>query len=307
MGKTRRNMGPTGLLLVNKPLGMTSHDVVSRIRRLAGTRQVGHTGTLDPEATGLLPLTLGFCTRLSNYLILETKCYEFTAVFGQATDTDDHTGKAIRTAPTAHITLQGLREALVPLVGHVMQRPPKYSALKVGGRRAHELARAGEAFELEPRPVVIEEVEVLGYEGGEARMRMRCGSGTYVRGLVRDVGEALGSAAHTSRIHRTQVGAFGLGQSVRLEDLREGEVEGHLLSARQMLQGLAEVSVDAKEARQIRLGQQVRGRGEPVEVGAAVVAVDEAGEFVALGFALADAEGTWQFAPKRVRPVAHDQ
>lgn len=248
---------PNGLLLVNKPKGWTSHDVVGRMRKLAGTKKVGHTGTLDPDATGLLPITLGACTKLAQYLTLDVKEYEFSMQLGSQTDTDDHTGEVLHTSDAGHVTLEQLREALSAFDGEVMQRPPNYSAIRVNGQRAYALARAGVEFELPERPVYIHELELLSTDLPNASLRLRCGAGTYVRSIARDLGHMLGTHGHSTSIHRTGVGAFRVEKAVTLEQLEANGVESYLLPPGCMVESLERWDASAVEIVELRHGRAI--------------------------------------------------
>jgi len=216
-----------GLLLVDKPAGMSSHDVVVAVRRATGERQVGHAGTLDPFATGLLVLLLGRATRLRRYLRDEPKEYEATVVFGAETDTEDAGGATTQTARLP--TPEALRATLAAFHGDIDQVPPAYSAKRVGGHRAYELARAGSPVSLAPVRVHVHAIALSEFDCDahgrviRCRMRVSCGGGTYVRSLARDIARAAASAAHLSTLRRHRAGAFHLGRAVSLETLRAGE------------------------------------------------------------------------------------
>ena len=208
---------PEGLLLIDKPGGITSHDVVDRVRRALGTRKVGHAGTLDPMATGLLVVGVGRATRLLRFLSGLDKVYEGTGRLGEETDTLDADGQITRTAPVIGVTRAGAEAAMAALTGDLMQRPPAYSAVKVGGVTLHRAARRGQEVEASPRPVRVEAFELRGFEPPAFDFAVRCSSGTYVRVLVADVGAALGCGAHLVRLRRTRVGPFGLDEAVALD------------------------------------------------------------------------------------------
>jgi len=220
---------PGGLVIVDKPGGMTSHDVVARIRRLAGTRRVGHAGTLDPMATGVLVVGVEKATRLLGYLTLTEKEYAATIRLGQSTSTDDAegdiTGTASADVSAAALTGQRLAKAVSGLTGEIQQVPPVVSAIKVDGQRAYRLTRAGAAPELKPRPVTVHEfaVTAVRHEGGfvDVDATVRCSSGTYIRALARDLGIALGAGGHLTRLRRTRVGGYGLDQAHTLDQLAE--------------------------------------------------------------------------------------
>jgi tRNA pseudouridine55 synthase len=213
-------MPPEGLLLVDKPAGVTSHDVVDRVRGALGTRKVGHAGTLDPMATGLLILGVGRATRLLRFLSDLAKTYEGAARLGVETDTLDADGAIVRTSEVM-VTRHDLEAALRALVGDSMQRPPAYSAVKVRGRKLYEAAREGETIEADPRPVRIDAFEVTSFDGRDFGFRVTCSSGTYVRVLAADVGRALGPGAHLIRLVRTAIGPFDVRDAVPLDEVRE--------------------------------------------------------------------------------------
>jgi tRNA pseudouridine55 synthase len=227
--------GPDGVVLVDKPGGVTSHDVVDTVRRALGTRKVGHAGTLDPMATGLLVLGVGRATRLLRYLGDLQKTYEGTARLGEETDTLDAEGTVIRTAPV-DADRRAVQASASALIGRSMQRPPAYSAAKVGGRKLYEAARKGEALEAEPRSIVVHAFDVTSFDTPSFDFRVVVSSGTYVRVLVADVGSALGCGAHLTRLVRTQIGPFALREAVAPERVtRPLPIEravGHLPSIR---------------------------------------------------------------------------
>ena len=216
----------SGLVIVDKPSGLTSHDVVARIRRLAGTRRVGHAGTLDPMATGVLVVGVEKATRLLGHLALTEKEYLATIRLGQATDTGDAGGTVVSAAPAGELALARVRAAAAALTGEIQQVPPAVSAIKVGGRRAYQLARAGQAPALAPRAVTVHEFTISDPRpaGGllDVTAAVRCSSGTYVRALARDLGESLGVGGHLTMLRRTRVGPYGLGQARGLDELAAG-------------------------------------------------------------------------------------
>jgi tRNA pseudouridine55 synthase len=211
----------SGLVVVDKAGAMTSHDVVSRVRRLAGTRKVGHAGTLDPMATGVLVLGVNRATRLLGHLLLTDKSYDATVRLGVATTTDDAEGEVVANASTDGITEAAVREALTRFVGEIEQVPSSVSAIKVDGRRAYDRVRAGEQVELEPRRVRIDEIVVHEVDGADVRLSVRCSSGTYIRAIARDLGEALGTGGHLTALRRTAVGPFALDEAHTLEELAD--------------------------------------------------------------------------------------
>lgn len=210
--------GISGLLLVDKPAGMTSHDVVDVARRAYGERSIGHLGTLDPFATGLLVLLFGRSTRLATFIENEPKEYEAVFAFGSETDTDDVTGETTRTAPLPNG--QRVIDAIAELTGEIDQIPPAYSAKKVGGRVAYDAARDGAPLALAPARVVVERWDVRSLDHGTLVASITCGGGTYIRALARDLGRLSGSAAHLTALRRTRSGEFDVADAVPLDVLR---------------------------------------------------------------------------------------
>ena len=221
-----------GLVIVDKPAGITSHDVVSRVRRLAGTRKVGHAGTLDPMATGVLVLGINKATRLLGHLLLTDKAYDATIRLGATTTTDDAEGDVVATASVEAVTETAIRGGLAAMVGNIEQRPSSVSAIKVDGKRAYDRVRAGEQVELKARPVRIDEIAVGqvrlvstsltdGRQEVEIDISVRCSSGTYVRAIARDLGESLGVGGHLTALRRTAVGPYDVAQAQTLEELAD--------------------------------------------------------------------------------------
>ena len=216
-----------GLVIVDKPGGMTSHDVVARIRRLAGTRRVGHAGTLDPMATGVLVVGVEKATRLLGYLTLTEKQYDATIRLGQSTSTDDAEGEITFAASAEDVSAETLATAVTSLTGEIAQVPPAVSAIKVDGQRAYRLTRAGSAPELKPRPVTVYEFTVTAIRPAadgdllDVDATVRCSSGTYIRALARDLGTQFGTGGHLTRLRRTRVGGYGLEAAKTLEQLAE--------------------------------------------------------------------------------------
>ena len=210
-----------GVLLVDKPRGVTSHDVVAVARRALGTKRVGHTGTLDPFATGLLVLLVGRGTRLAQYVAGEPKIYDATIVFGAETTTDDLTGEVSRVAGFPNPA--DVDRAIESLTGPLQQTPPDYSAKQVAGRRAYSAARAGTPLALEPVPVVVHSWRIRSRTDSELEVTISCGSGTYIRALARDLGRAASSAAHLAALRRVRSGPFDVAEAVTLDSLdRDG-------------------------------------------------------------------------------------
>jgi tRNA pseudouridine55 synthase len=207
-------MSTSGILFVDKPSGITSHDVVSRVRKLAGTRKVGHAGTLDPMATGLLILGIDSSTRLLTYLVGLDKEYLATIRFGFATTTDDAEGDPLgEVVDVAGLTADAITAAIRPLTGQISQVPSSVSAIKVDGKRSYDRVREGEEFTLASRAVTVSEFEVLSQRPGELDVRVECSSGTYIRALARDLGAALGVGGHLTALRRTRIGPFLVGNA----------------------------------------------------------------------------------------------
>jgi tRNA pseudouridine55 synthase len=230
-----------GLMLVDKPSGVSSHDVVDVVRRSLRTRKVGHAGTLDPMATGLLILGVGRATRLLRYLGDLSKSYTATGRLGEETDTLDADGQIVRSA-SVDVSRAEIEGACAALVGDSLQTPPAYSAVKVGGRKLYQAARKGDALEAPARRIRVDAFEVSAFDGREVEVRITCSSGTYVRVLMADVGRALGCGAHLVRLRRTAIGPF------RVEDARPAEV-AEPLPIERAIEHLPSVNLDAEEAR----------------------------------------------------------
>lgn len=256
----------SGLLYVDKPAGITSHDVVSVVRRAARTKRVGHAGTLDPFATGLLVLAVNAATRLLPYVVGEPKVYEAVIRFGWETDTDDRTGQPARTAPlpTAPILAEPaappLRDAIAALTGTLAQRPPAFSAKHVNGQRAYALARRGEAVDLPPVTVHVFGWEWLASTTDTLTVRIHCGGGTYIRALARDLGQALGSAAHCEQLRRVASGPAHVIDAEPLEKIEPGSIaEGRVLlrSPLPALGDIAHEPLDEAGLAALRFGRRV--------------------------------------------------
>jgi len=217
-----------GILLIDKAAGWTSHDVVAKTRGITGQRRIGHTGTLDPMATGLLVACLGKATRLVEYMILHEKRYEGEITLGVTTDTDDAEGTVLNRRPVPPITPDGLKALERVFSGTLQQRPPAYSAVKVEGQRAYAAARRGNALELVPREVTVHRLELERLAPDLLRIDVHCGSGTYVRSLARDIGEALGCGGHLSKLRRTHAGGFTVADAITLDDLSRLAAAGEM-------------------------------------------------------------------------------
>ncbi len=248
------------LLPVDKPVGPTSHDVVAAVRRALGTRRVGHTGTLDPFASGLLVLCVGQATRLAEYLSGMDKSYEAVARLGSTTDTLDIEGTVLTESEDwTEVDASRVSEALSELLGPIEQVPPQFSAKKVGGEAMHRKARRGEHVDLPPVRVTVHEIELLSLDLPDVRFSVRCSSGTYIRALARDLGESLGVGAHLTSLRRTAVGSFEVEGAIALEELTDkNAVADALVGPVGAVGHLDQVEVDAEVAIRLRNGQRVR-------------------------------------------------
>lgn len=273
----------SGILLVDKPQGLTSHDVVARVRRLAGTRKVGHAGTLDPMATGLLVLGLNSSTRLLTFLVGLDKEYTATIRLGRASTTDDAEGVLGPETDTSAVTDEDLARGIAALTGAIEQRPSAVSAIKVDGRRAYDRVRAGEAVELPARPVTVHEFERLAArrDGSiDLDVRVVCSSGTYIRALARDLGESLGVGGHLVALRRTRVGPFAVGDAAHLEQATPESLATALRTPADTAATLFPVvRLDADQARDLANGKRIVVAGAD---GGQVAAVAPSGALVGL-------------------------
>lgn len=248
-----RDRRADGLLLVDKPAGITSHAVVDRARQVIGTRRIGHAGTLDPFATGLLILLVSRATRLLPFIDTEPKVYRATIRFGARTSTDDRDGEPVFEAPPPP---QALVERAIPtLTGHLLQRPPAFSAKRVAGVRAYAAARRGEPLALEPVGVTVYEWRVLNRDGADLDVEIHCSGGTYVRALARDLGETTGSAAHLTALRRLRSGRFDVGEASPIEAVERGDFE--LLPPTAAVAQLPRQALDDLDAKRVSHGQNV--------------------------------------------------
>ena len=289
---------PPGLLLVDKAGGMTSHDVVARARRVLSVRKIGHAGTLDPMATGLLVLGVGSATRLLGHVGGHDKTYEATIRFGQSTVTDDREGEVLATASTAHLDDAAVRDALAAQTGPLQQVPSSVSAVKVEGRRSYDRVRAGEAVELAPRSVTVHRLDVHGIRRPEPDLvdvdvTVACTAGTYIRAIARDAGGALGVGGHLTALRRTASGPFTIGNAATVEDAGAALVAGGGAGFLPLTEAAATVfatrQVTVEESRALGYGQRIPATGAP----GLHAAVDPAGRLVAL---LEDAGATARVA-----------
>ncbi len=290
----------SGILVVDKPVNMTSHDVVQAIRNGTGIRRAGHTGTLDPRASGVLVILIGPAVRLSEYISASDKRYQAIIRLGATTDTYDAEGRFTRqqTAPL-NITEAQFEAVLKTFVGRIEQTPPPYSAVKVQGRKAYEMARKGETVELEPRIIDVYHLEVLEWAPPEVVVDVHCSSGTYVRSLANDLGEKLGCGAYLVGLRRTKSGRFSLRDAVPLRKLQEAFRDGtwyqYLIPAAEGLADWPEVELNPDEVDAIRHGHRIPAREDAVP--GLVRGVSMAGELVTL---MELDEATREYQPKKV-------
>ena len=272
----QRDAGPTGFAIVDKPRGWTSHDVVAKARGVFQTRKVGHSGTLDPDATGVLLLGVGKGTRLLRFLDGERKAYTGEIRFGSETDSLDSTGTVTRTHDMGPIDIEAARRAAAELTGHIQQVPPMVSAKKVGGKRLHELAREGIEIEREPVPVTVFSFELEETDDEMAlRCSVECSAGTYIRSLAADLGTALGGGAHLHGLRRTAIGVFTDDMAAPLE-----EVE--LRSVAELVSGHGLIEVDEVTALDVRYGKVLPSERLELSSDGPYPLVDEAGELLAV-------------------------
>ncbi|MBZ5544775.1 MAG: tRNA pseudouridine(55) synthase TruB [Acidobacteriia bacterium] len=262
----------SGVLIIDKPAGITSHDVVAQVRKILGIRQVGHFGTLDPFATGVLPLSVGKATRFAQFYLRSRKSYEGAIRFGHATDTYDATGKPTSEHVVPVLDSAALGKACQEMTGRILQTPPPFSAKRVDGKRAYELARQHKPVELKPVEVEIYALELLGVEGEVVRFAVECSGGTYVRSLAHDLGQRMGCGAYLAELRRTAVAEFQQERAVTLEQLsaavREGKAEAWRVSLEALLPDCPELVVRGREEQSVihghafQLAQALRsGRG----------------------------------------------
>jgi tRNA pseudouridine55 synthase len=250
-----------GVLIVNKPRGWTSHDVVSKCRRILKERQIGHTGTLDPLATGILVLCIGKATKIVRYLEADDKEYTAELKLGSTTDTQDADGKVLETRVYSPPSTEQVRDVMNSFQGSIHQRPPAFSALKVNGVPSYRLARQGTLQELAKRPVTVHEIRLLDYVDPIARFAVRCSKGTYVRTLCADMGERLGMGAHLTSLIRTRSGRFDLEQALTIEQAETlaaaGQAEQALVPLNDALDGFPFMIVEESDARRMAHGNAV--------------------------------------------------
>jgi tRNA pseudouridine55 synthase len=289
-----------GVLLLNKPAGLTSNQALQRVKRLYRAKKAGHTGSLDPAATGMLPVCFGEATKVCAFLLDADKSYRVTARLGSKTDTGDATGTETESAPVPGLGAGEWRGLLESFLGESLQVPPMYSALKQGGKRLYELARKGETVERQPRPIRIDAIELLEIAGTRLVFRVHCSKGTYIRTLVEDIAEKAGTVAHTASLHRETVGAFQAADMLDMGALEAdaeaggGDLQGRLLPPDAALEGFPALELAVADAAKFAAGQEISLPGPQAE--SLVRVYDEARVFKGVGELSADG----RLAPKRV-------
>ena len=258
MARKRKGLSVNGLVLLDKPLGASSNQALQKVRWLYQAKKGGHTGSLDPLATGVLPLCLGEATKFSQYFLDADKAYVTRAKLGRCTTTDDAEGETLEERTVPELTQALVESVLDEFRGDILQVPPKYSALKRDGQPLYKLARAGKDFEIESRPVTIKSLTLLAIEGDELVLDVECTKGTYIRSLVRDIGEALGCGAYVAELRRTKAGPFSLAQTVTIDEMEDVSVRSQqLLPSDTGLDFFPAVYLNEKQAADVLLGRKI--------------------------------------------------
>ena len=295
--------GREGVLCIDKPPGMTSFDVVRVVRGVTRTKRVGHTGTLDPMATGVLVVCVGWCTRLVPFLTSDDKAYEGRIRLGARTTTDDAEGEIVQARPVPPLDRDALEAVLNRFRGPIRQVPPTFSALHIDGERAHKRARRGEAVDIPARDVVVHALELIAIEGADVVVRAHVEKGTYIRSLARDIGEALGCGGHLAALRRTAAGAHTLDRCVSLDQLRDDVDAAPWLSPWDALAGLPAVRMGFDDVTHVRNGIKLPADDAPFDEGALVRFGDEDDRLVAVAH-IEVREGRRIWKTDRVRPVS---
>jgi tRNA pseudouridine55 synthase len=290
----------SGVVVVNKPSGPTSFDVVRRVKSLFKTKRCGHTGTLDPTATGVLPICIGDATKVASYIADGEKEYEAPVRFGETTDTQDAAGKVLESKPLGDLTQERFESELKGFTGLIEQTPPMYSARKIDGKRLYELARAGEEVEREARTIHIDEARMTSFALPDVGIFVRCSKGTYLRTIAHDLGQRLGPGAHLRELKRVRVASFTIHEAIGLDTLmaaaKAGDIQKYLLPLSRALDGLAELRLDPALARRVAHGHApgpsdlTRLRAPPYSRGRKVRLTDPSGAVMAV--AESDGVGT---------------
>ncbi len=292
----------SGALVIDKPVGLTSHDVVKIVRRGTGIRRAGHTGTLDPRASGVLIVLVGPAVRLSEFIAADDKRYQATIKLGASTDTYDSEGRITHTAPYEHITEDQFQTLLKSYEGTTLQTPPSYSAVKVQGRPAHRRVRSGEEVDLEPREIDVYALDLLEWAPPEVVLDVYCSSGTYVRSLANDIGDDLQTGAHLIGLRRTKSGYFTLRHAIRMRELQDafltGEWYRYLIPAAELLPDWPQVELDNELAEKIAFGHRIPAGSNPeMTEDGFTRGISDQGDLVAI-LSFDEAKREWQ--PKKV-------
>lgn len=302
MGRRSQPSRLHGFLVIDKPAGWTSHDVVGRVRRLVGERKVGHAGTLDPAATGVLPVAVGDATRIIGFLSSASKTYLAEVTFGVETDSADIDGRVIATADATHVTAEAVEQALVQFRGPIEQIPPMHSAIKVDGKRLYEAARRGETVERAARPVTINELELTQWEAPVASLCVDCSKGTYIRTLATDLGDALGTGAYLSNLVRVRTGPFTIDEAWTLDQLASVFEEGAdavwsdvAVHPDRVIEQWPAIVLDSEGERLWTTGRPITGTITDTEN---IRAYSTAGHWLGIGEAQPGQPGAWQ--PQKV-------
>ncbi len=282
-----------GVIVINKEKGYTSFDVVACLRRILSMKKIGHTGTLDPDAVGVLPVCVGSATKAVELLTATEKEYIATVQLGSETDTQDASGQVLRTAEVT-VTEEDIRRVAGEFLGEISQIPPMYSAIKQDGKKLYELAREGKTVERKPRKITIHEIEILELDLKHQRfsMRVACSKGTYIRTLCQDMGEALGCYAHMAELCRTKTGAFSLTEALTLKEVETAMEQGDtsfLMPVDRVFHDLPALNLNPKEAEMVRHGVRIRAKSFPE--GARCRMYDQTGEFLAVSVVV---ENRWK-------------
>lgn len=283
-----------GVINIYKEKGYTSHDVVARLRGIAGQRKIGHTGTLDPQAQGVLPVCLGKATKLCDLLTDKDKTYEAVLLLGTTTDSQDTTGKILEEKDTSHLTEGKVREVIMGFEGQYNQIPPMFSALKLNGKKLYELARDGKEVERKPRRVTIHKIQILEINLPRVRMEVTCSKGTYIRTLCHDIGRILGSGGCMESLLRTRVDRFDIEDSIKLNEVRElkekGQLMEHIIPVDEMFPKLKKIYLKPDAAMAVRHGNGFKQKDilwehpmtEEMDDGEQVLVYDEERNFIAI-------------------------
>lgn len=254
---SKQQTAQSGVLLLDKPEGITSHDVVDRVRKLMGIRQVGHAGTLDPFATGLLIVAVGPATRLLEYVVGLPKMYEAQITLGATSDTDDKTGTISKVSEARKVSINDVNKVLDSFLGQQSQTPPRYAAIKVRGKKLYEYARSNTFVELTPRQVTIYSISLQTYDYPIMEFTVECSSGTYIRALGRDIGQALKTGAYVSALRRTRIGKWSVADAAQLDALSKKTIHDYLLPPEELVQHLPAIALTREQTAAFRHSQKV--------------------------------------------------